>query len=136
MFGSASLPRGCRANDLQSQEFQKFHCRSSSFGGGWLAQVFAWALQAADAETGRVGSNFGRAHRDKSYADCHFPDARLGMLTTWIPLVPVTTRNGCMHVVPAMKDPLLSSSEDPKHLRPDDSTEGLGEARGERGERR
>lgn len=90
--------------------------------------VFAWALQAADAETGRVGSNFGRAHRDKSYADCHFPDARLGMLTTWIPLVPVTTRNGCMHVVPAMKDPLLSSSEDPKHLRPDDSTEGLGEA--------
>ena len=99
-----------------------------------LAQVFAWALQpdADAAETGRVGSNFGRAHRDKSYADCHFSDARLGMLTTWVPLVPVTSSNGCIFVVPANKDPLLSASESPYHLRPDDSICALGEADAER----
>lgn len=43
-------------------------------------EVFAWALQRG--VLGQVGSNFGQAHRDKSYEDCH-SDGRVGMLTTW-----------------------------------------------------
>ena len=90
------------------------------------SEVFAWALQ--DVSSKQVGSNFGRAHRDKSYAHSHFSDGRLGMVTTWVPVVPVTRSNGCMHVVPANKDVLATKSEDPFHLRPDDASCALGEA--------
>ncbi|CAJ1355074.1 unnamed protein product [Effrenium voratum] len=81
--------------------------------------VFAWALCA-----GEVGSNFGQAHRDKSYKDCH-SDGRLGMVTTWIPLVPVTEESGCMYVVPGPADPLLEA-DGREHSRP--SGHELGEA--------
>ena len=43
-------------------------------------EVFAWALQAG--VSGQVGSNFGQAHRDKSYKDSHH-NGHIGMLTTW-----------------------------------------------------
>ena len=52
------------------------------------------------------------------------------MVTTWVPLVPVTRSSGCMYVVPADKDALLTRFEDPHHLRPDDATCALGEATG------
>lgn len=88
--------------------------------------VFAWALQCGVSE--QAGSNFGRAHRDKSYDDSH-TDGRVGMLTTWIPLTPVGPEDGCMHVVPSAFDELFNSS-DPKHLRPEtpETPETHGEA--------
>jgi len=65
------------------------------------ASVFAWALQALKPEVqiGQVGSNFGMAHRDYSFTNCHTADGKLSILTVWIPLVPVTLDNGCMYVV-------------------------------------
>ena len=48
----------------------------------FASEVFAWALQCG--VSGQAGSNFGRAHRDKSYDDSH-TDGRIGMLTTWNP---------------------------------------------------
>ena len=65
--------------------------------------VYAWSLNPGAAEK-RIGNNFGQAHRDKSYADTHSSDGNMQMVTTWVPFGPVTTENGCMHVVPLARD--------------------------------
>ncbi|CAK0799539.1 unnamed protein product [Prorocentrum cordatum] len=83
------------------------------------ASVFAWALRPAGA-AGEVGSNFGRPHRDDSYSDCHTADGRLSILSMWLPVVPVTTSNGCMYVVPAQHDPLFAEPSHPLHMRPEE----------------
>ncbi len=66
---------------VKNQEY--IHCGKAMV---WLflqllcREVFAWALQAG--VSGQVGSNFGQAHRDKSYKDSHH-NGHIGMLTTW-----------------------------------------------------
>lgn len=90
--------------------------------------VYAWSL--CPAPTGRaIGGNFGQPHRDKSHKHCHTADGRPSMLTTWLPLVPVTADNGCMYCVPASCDPLFDQADDPLHMRPDeDFVRPLGQA--------
>lgn len=87
--------------------------------------VFAWALRpaktassgsrAADEE---IGNNFGTPHRDSRFDDCHDEHGAPTELSVWIPLVPVTTDNGCMIVVPAQHDPLFAASTHPLHMKP------------------
>jgi len=70
----------------------------------------AFALDPQKAGTSYVGTNFGRPHRDYSYADSLEPNAddesspassqRLKVLSVWVPLNYVNTSNGCMYVVP------------------------------------
>ena len=102
--------------------------------------VFAWALKSGavgggnggtgDDGAGRsggrgpakaashVGSNFGRPHRDSPYAACHTLAGQPSELSVWVPLVDVTTSNGCMLVVPANRDPLFAAHADAMHMRP------------------
>merc|ERR1712039_757710 len=47
------------------------------------------------------------------------PDGKFSMVTTWIPIVPVTIDNGCMYVVKMNQDPLFALAEDPLHMKPD-----------------
>jgi len=47
-----------------------------------------------------VGTNFGIPHRDYTYADAHFADGSLKLLSVWVPLNDATLQNGCMYVVP------------------------------------
>ena len=95
--------------------------------------VFAWALQRTDSVRGgvqskkaeaaasRVGNNFGVPHRDSRYADCHNANGQPTELAVWVPLVDVSTDNGCMMVVPAMHDPLFEKSDHPLHMKPSDT---------------
>ena len=106
--------------------------------------VFAWALQptpavpaaaadiaaaasgvasasAAAGGASAIGSNFGRPHRDSSYAASHTPSGGATELTVWVALTPCTTTNGCMMVVPSHRDPLFASSTHPMHMQPDRS---------------
>lgn len=80
--------------------------------------VFAWALHSGEGSGKRVGSNFGEPHRDQAYDSCHTDEGSLSMLTTWIPLVPVTEHSGCMYAVPADCDPLLRCEDHPLYMRP------------------
>merc|ERR1712194_121657 len=82
------------------------------------AAVFAWALRPA-GEDGAVGSSFSRPHRDCSYDACHTEIGKPSALSVWIPLVHVTTDNGCMYVVPSEHDPLFDKSKDSRHMCPD-----------------
>lgn len=70
----------------------------------------AFALDPQKAGTSYVGTNFGRPHRDYSYADSLEANAtaengseasqKLKVLSVWVPLNGVNTSNGCMYVVP------------------------------------
>jgi len=82
------------------------------------ASVFAWALQPT-GQPGAIGNNFGRPHRDDSYEECHTDTGKPSTISVWMPLVPVSTTNGCMYVVPSDCDPLFSQSMHPLHMSPD-----------------
>ena len=84
-------------------------------GAGCLLEpsFAAFALDPQKAGTSYVGTNFGRPHRDYSYADSLEPTPEpsdssegvasaqaLKVLSVWVPLNGVTTSNGCMYVVP------------------------------------
>eukprot|EP00933_Yihiella_yeosuensis_P027717 TRINITY_DN21603_c0_g1_i1.p1 TRINITY_DN21603_c0_g1~~TRINITY_DN21603_c0_g1_i1.p1 ORF type:complete len:233 (-),score=45.54 TRINITY_DN21603_c0_g1_i1:436-1134(-) len=85
---------------------------------------FAWALESGTLTPGvkgkRVGNNFGQPHRDKTYDKCHTEGGKLRMVTTWVPLVPATMDNGCMYVLPAESDPVLSQPDHPSHKKPEE----------------
>ena len=54
----------------------------------------------------KVGVNFGTPHRDITYSNCHgAEDGKPDILSLWIPVVPVSTENGCMYVIPRENDP-------------------------------
>jgi len=53
-----------------------------------------------------VGNNFSKPHRDYSYADSiEGLTQTLKVLSVWVPLNDITTKNGCMYVVPRSMDP-------------------------------
>ena len=108
--------------------------------------VFAWALDPAAAKlaeqakktvtqnaketkgvTGRggyIGGNFGLPHRDFSYDEAFGPNSGdetsnplPRVLSTWMPLTPVRTDNGCMYVVPTEFDPCFDRPQSFSHLR-------------------
>ena len=94
--------------------------------------VFAWALEAAesaacDVETSataaaaprKIGSNFGRPHRDSSYAASHTESGAPSELSVWVALTRVTPTNGSIYVVPSCHDPLFAKPHDPLHMQPD-----------------
>lgn len=69
-------------------------------------------------ETSHIGSNFGKPHRDSSYAASHTSSGAPSEISVWVPLNDVTTTNGCMLVVPANRDPLFAKPADPMHMQP------------------
>ena len=100
--------------------------------------LFAWALQRqqrqqVEATGGRskavvkvssdqlVGNNFGTPHRDSRYSECHSADGTPTEISCWVPLVDVTTDNGCMMLVPAQHDALFAQSDHPLHMKPAES---------------
>ena len=78
------------------------------------ASVYAWALEKpelrADAPGEMVGGNFGVPHRDAAYAVSHTAEGLPNILGLWIPVVDVTTENGCMFVVPRERDPMFKTT--------------------------
>lgn len=55
----------------------------------------------AKAGGGRyLGTNFGGAHRDYTYAESFTAAGKARLVTVWVPLVDVGVDTGCMHVVP------------------------------------
>jgi hypothetical protein len=59
---------------------------------------------AAARGAGYVGTNFGKPHRDYSFADAIGADGSLKLLSVWLPLNDVTLQNGCMYAVPRGQD--------------------------------
>lgn len=78
--------------------------------------MYAWALHRPElsdpssaAKVEKVGTNFGTPHRDITYNNCHNPDdGKPDILSVWIPVVDVSTENGCMYVIPRERDPQFS----------------------------
>ena len=78
--------------------------------------MYAWALHRpelnpdpAATKVEKVGTNFGTPHRDITYSNCHSPvDGKPEILSIWIPVVDISTENGCMYVVPRERDPQFS----------------------------
>jgi hypothetical protein len=90
---------------------------------------FAWALRSPTATmmhtqpaeppaASYIGGNFGKPHRDSSYAASHTASGDPTELSVWVPLNRVTTTNGCMLVVPSNQDPLFARPADPMHMQP------------------
>ena len=107
--------------------------------------VFAWALDPVAARTverensasaqrngeksggvsgrgGYIGGNFGLPHRDFSHTESFdaagtAEDPLPRVLSTWMPLTPVRTDNGCMYVVPRGFDPDFDQPQAFAHLR-------------------
>ena len=87
------------------------------------ASVYAWALEKpelrADAPGEMVGGNFGVPHRDAAYAVSHTAEGLPNILGLWIPVVDVTTENGCMFVVPRERDPMFTDDAHRLHRAPE-----------------
>ena len=99
--------------------------------------LFAWALQRQQRQQAKttggrskglkepsdqvVGNNFGTPHRDSRYSECHSADGTPTEISCWVPLVDVTTDNGCMMLVPAQYDSLFAQSDHPLHMKPTES---------------
>ena len=70
---------------------------------------------------GYIGGNFGLPHRDFSFDEAFGPtsesDPLPRVLSTWMPLTPVRTDNGCMYVVPTEFDPCFDRPQSFSHLR-------------------
>ena len=69
---------------------------------------------------GYIGGNFGLPHRDFSYDEVFEGGSERGLprvLSTWMPLTPVRTDNGCMYVVPMEFDPDFDRPGAFAHLR-------------------
>jgi hypothetical protein len=85
-----------------------------------------------EEEDGRgapAGSNFGVPHRDFTCLDS-IADGEPRLLSTWVPLTPVTADNGCMLVVPRALDRHFSKRWAYAHMRPaTKSVEGVTEVR-------
>ena len=88
--------------------FHKLHNLYSALLGGKyyvLPDFWVWNVDPRRGEAG------WRPHRDKgsrSLLDNRMPKS----LTTWIPLSPATTLNGCMYIVPANLDPTYGTEQD------------------------
>ena len=63
-----------------------------------LPDFWVWNVDPARGDSG------WKPHRDKGW-NALWPDGSPKSLTTWIPLSPATTLNGCMYIVPALLDP-------------------------------
>jgi ectoine hydroxylase-related dioxygenase (phytanoyl-CoA dioxygenase family) len=85
------------------------------------ASMHAWALQKQPKNQfikEKVGGNFGVPHRDITYKNCHSIDGSPDILSLWIPLVDVSTDNGCMMVIPRECDPQFDQDTNPKDQDP------------------
>jgi len=69
-----------------------------------LPDYWAWYIDPLKAERGWA------PHRDKGL-DSLTADKNPKSLTIWIPLTDVSTKNGCMHVIPANWDPYFINPE-------------------------
>jgi hypothetical protein len=63
-----------------------------------LPDMWAWHIDPAKEERG------WNVHRDRHLGTL-FDDGRPKSISVWIPLTDATVENGCMHVVPAARDP-------------------------------
>lgn len=79
--------------------FQLHEVYREFLGGDYAVLPDFW-IWNVDPKRGDAG---WRPHRDKN-RHALFPDGRPKSLSTWIPLTPATTLNGCMYIVPAHLD--------------------------------
>lgn len=71
-----------------------------------------------DGQGAPPGSNFGHPHRDFTCLDSIGADGEPRLLSTWVPLTPVTADNGCMLVVPRALDRHFDKRWAYAHMRP------------------
>jgi len=87
----------------------KLHQVYREFLGDYLVLPDFW-IWNVDPARGDAG---WRPHRDKN-RHALFPDGRPKSLSTWIPLTPATTLNGCMYIVPANHDKTYNTPDEDK----------------------
>jgi hypothetical protein len=73
-----------------------------------LPAFWVWHVDPAKSESG------WRPHREIGH-EALFADRRPKALSAWIALSDATPLNGCMHVVPADRDPTYGTAEDGRH---------------------
>ncbi|RQM21590.1 hypothetical protein B5M09_007112 [Aphanomyces astaci] len=87
------------------------------------ADLNCWHLHRPVSQTTAsnpyIGVNFGAAHRDLGFDQCHDADEQFTSLTCWLPLNRhgATADNGCMHVVPIDADDFFYAPHHPQHRR-------------------
>lgn len=77
------------------------------------------AAASSDPPTTYVGANFGKSHRDMTYAACHDEETEAYQsLNCWVPINPhgCDERNGCMRVIPIEHDDYYWSTGHPYHM--------------------
>lgn len=70
-----------------------------------LPDFWVWNINSQRGKSG------WKPHRDKGRSALR-PDGSPISLTTWIPLSPATTLNGCMYIVPALLDPTYGTERE------------------------
>jgi hypothetical protein len=70
-----------------------------------LPDFWVWNIDPQRGESG------WKPHRDRG-RNALWPDGSPKSLTTWIPLSPATTLNGCMYIVPALLDPTYATADE------------------------
>lgn len=88
--------------------FLKLHALYASLLGEkyfLLPDFWVWNVDPKKGEAG------WRPHRDKG-RESLFDDGSPKSLSTWIPLSPATTLNGCMYIVPALHDPTYGTADE------------------------
>ena len=70
-----------------------------------LPDFWIWNVEPSRGDAGWT------PHRDKDHNSL-LPDGNPKSLSTWIPLTPATTLNGCMYIVPAHLDPTYNTADE------------------------
>lgn len=87
--------------------YKLHHIYNQLLGGSYamLPDFWVWNVEPTRGDAG------WKPHRDKNRHSL-LPDGRPKSLSTWIPLTPATTLNGCIYIVPAHLDRTYNTAEE------------------------